>query len=155
MPFKDGSFDLVFCEFLLLWVPAPGRAVEEMARVSRGHVVCLAEPDYGARIDHPDGLSEMGDLIMKGLEEQGADPRIGRKLRQIMAGAGLAVEMGVHPGLWNLERLRAEGEDELRFVGALATGRGSSSLRESWRRALEDGSLFEYNPMFYALGHKP
>ena len=47
MPFEDGSFDVVYCSFLLLWVKEPMLVVKEMMRVSRQWVVCLAEPDIG------------------------------------------------------------------------------------------------------------
>ena len=49
LPYEDGSFDMVYCSFLLLWVKDPLEVLKEMKRVSRGSVVCLAEPDYGGR----------------------------------------------------------------------------------------------------------
>ena len=44
LPFADGSFDLVFCGNLLHHLAEPKRAVAEMARLSRRHVV-LCEPN--------------------------------------------------------------------------------------------------------------
>jgi SAM-dependent methyltransferase/uncharacterized protein YbaR (Trm112 family) len=39
LPFDDGAFDLVFCWELLHHIDAPWRALREMARVSRKHVL--------------------------------------------------------------------------------------------------------------------
>ncbi len=44
LPFKDESFDLVFCSNLLHHVEDPVHVVKEMARVSKHHVV-LSEPN--------------------------------------------------------------------------------------------------------------
>ena len=56
LPFRDESFDIVYCTFLFLWLEDPSSALAEMTRVSRRHVLCLAEPDFGARIDYPEAL---------------------------------------------------------------------------------------------------
>ena len=58
LPYSNGSFDLVFCHYFLLWVNEPLQAVREMKRVTRpgGHVLALAEPDYFSRVDAPDEL---------------------------------------------------------------------------------------------------
>ena len=76
MPFEDGSFDVVYCSFLLLWVKDPELVVQEMKRVSRQWVVCLAEPDMGGRIDHPSSLNGLKDLLIQGMLNQGADPLV-------------------------------------------------------------------------------
>jgi SAM-dependent methyltransferase len=64
LPFPDSSFDLVCCHFLLLWVADPLNVLTEMLRVTRpgGGVLCLAEPDYGGRIEYPESLSALGAL---------------------------------------------------------------------------------------------
>lgn len=51
LPFRDGAFDLVVCQALLINLPRPGEAVEEFARVS-SDLVAAVEPDNGAvRVD--------------------------------------------------------------------------------------------------------
>ena len=155
LPFGDGSFELVYCSFLLLWVEDPVRVVREMARVSRGWVLALAEPDYGGRIDHPDRLGALGRSVARAIEERGGDPFIGRRLRDVFARCGLNVEVGVHPGVWDIERHRKEFEDEWRGFELLADTSGREeldSLKATWRDALVEGTLFQYNPIFYALG---
>jgi len=47
LPFEDDSFDLVVCQALLINLPTPAAAVEELARVS-SDLVAAIEPDNGA-----------------------------------------------------------------------------------------------------------
>lgn len=158
LPFDNGEFDLAFCSFLLMWVDDPAAVLAEMARVSRRWVVCLAEPDYGGRIDHPEGLARLGDLLVKGLQAQGADPLMGRRLRGLMSAIGLEAEVGIHPGGWSTDRLREETEAEWRFVegvvGSLADEEELGRIRSAWDDALEKGALFQFCPTFYAFGKK-
>jgi SAM-dependent methyltransferase len=150
IPTDDESFDIVYCSFLLLWLPDPVRAVEEMARVSRRWVVCLAEPDYGARIDHPPELERLGHLLTEGLMGQGADPFIGRRLRGVFAEAGLIADIGVHQGVWPIDRTAREAEMEM----VLADEASRRELGKALDKALAEGSLLQYNPVFYALARK-
>ncbi len=158
LPHDDGSFDIVYCTFLLMWLDDPQGALSEMARVSRRWVLCLAEPDMGARIDHPEELAEARDLVVQGFRSRNADPMMGRRLRELFRWAGLPAEMGVHPGVWGIDRLRMEFPDEWDYVQRAAPdgdpGR-MARLKEAWERALDAGVLFSFNPVFYALGRKP
>ena len=157
LPHGDGSFDIVYCTFLLMWLDDPGRALTEMARVSRRWVLCLAEPDFGARIDHPEDLSGIRDLIVEGFRARGADPHMGRKLRELYRWAGLSAEIGIHGGVWDVERLRLEFEDEWAYVEGAARGRPPGEmtrLRADWEKALDAGTALSFNPIFYAIGRK-
>lgn len=158
LPFEDSSFDIVYCSFLLLWVKDPVKAVSEMKRVSRRWVLCLAEPDFGARIDYPEDLASLTQLIIQGMKDDGGDPFIGRKLRTIFSKCGLKAEIGVHPGVWDLDRLYAETADEWRWIDMTVSVSGKkgdlSGLRIAWNDALRKGSLFQFNPYFYALAKK-
>ncbi|MHA1541616.1 MAG: class I SAM-dependent methyltransferase, partial [Candidatus Hodarchaeales archaeon] len=55
LPFPDNFFDITLCHYLLLWIENPIDVLKEMYRVTRvgGWIACLAEPDYGGRIDYP------------------------------------------------------------------------------------------------------
>jgi len=158
LPYKDGSFDLVYCSFLLLWVKDPAVVVKEMSRVSRRWVICLAEPDFGGRLDYPDELSVLRSLIIKGIEEQGGDPCIGRKLRSLFSRNGLDSEIGIHQGIWGIDRLVAESDDEWTWlemtVKPSARDGQLKDIRQAWRSALVAGTLFQYNPTFYAIACK-
>jgi SAM-dependent methyltransferase len=158
LPFDDGSFDVVYCSFTLLWVDDPQRAVQEMARVARRHVVCLAEPDYGGRIVVPKEVADLDQYLVRSMMDEGADPYIGRRLGALMENAGLRADVGVHSGTWTVGRLRNEAasewdsiEDAARpMIGRKALDRA----RKAWNDATSDGSLLFYNPVFYAIGNK-
>lgn len=155
LPFRSRSFDVVYCSFLLLWLKDPRKAVAEMKRVSRRWVLCLAEPDYGGRIDYPEELRGLRGISIRGMEREGGDPLIGRKLRSILASNGLEAEVGVHPGVWGLERLRAEADAEWRSLERSVHGAEEEAelarMKGPWVRALGSGEAFQYNPVFYAL----
>jgi len=157
LPHRDGSFDVVYCTFLMMWLDDPGRALHEMARVSRRWVLCLAEPDFGARIDHPEELTVIRDLVVEGFRSRGADPMMGRKLRELFLWEGMGAEIGVHPGVWDVQRLRQEFADEWTYVENAGRGKDPARMRElrdAWERALEMGTALSFNPVFYALGSK-
>lgn len=156
LPFDDGEFDVVYCTFLLLLVKDPSMALKEMRRVSKGWVLALAEPDYGAWIDHPEGLDGLREAIVDGLKASGSDPFIGRKLRGLFKKAGMPAEVGEHPGVWDPGQLKEEFEDQKRFIRAL-TGQDRAKMErieKAWKDALDRGELFHYNPIFYALGKR-
>ena len=159
LPFEDGSVDFVYCTFLLLWVKDPVKVVSEMSRVSRRWVACLAEPDFGARLDYPDALSPLKELIVKGMKRESGDPFIGRKLRGVFARCGLDAEVGAHHGVWSIDKLREETPGEWSYLQMTAEPSFDSKLqleriRSSWDKALAERSLFQFNPVFYALAKK-
>jgi SAM-dependent methyltransferase len=158
LPFEDDEFDVVYCTFLLLWVNDPVKVISEMKRVSREWVLCLAEPDYGGRVDHPDGLDRIRKLFTQSLISEGADPQIGRKLRDYFSECGMNAEIGVHAGVWDVEKLKQEFPDEWRHfemtVGKNFDEDELERVKEIWKKALDEGKLFQFNPIFYALGRK-
>ena len=93
LPYSNQSFDIVYCHFLLLWVNDPIEALKEMKRVtkSNGHVLAIAEPDYTARIDQPDGLTALGNLQNESLKRQGADIGLGSRLADLFFQAGINI----------------------------------------------------------------
>ncbi len=80
LPFADGSFDIAYCSFTLIWLKDPQRAIQEMARVARSSVVCLAEPDYGGRVCRPREIADLDRALVDSLRSEGADPLVGGKL---------------------------------------------------------------------------
>jgi len=153
LPFPDGWFDVTACHFVLLWCRDPGRAAEEMKRVTRpgGMVLVCAEPDYGGRIDHPD--LPIGRWQAEALRSEGADPLLGRKLRALFRPE--QADVGVIPGLWDLATLRAEfdrewGLWERSLAGILSPGE-LARLRAADQAAVVSGERFVFMPVFYAL----
>jgi len=104
LPFRPQAFDLTFCHFLLLWVKNPLEVLLEMRRVTRKGcpLVAMAEPDYGGRIDYPEELGGLGRLEIEGLQREGANPFLGRKLASLFLQAGLSdVETGILGAEWH------------------------------------------------------
>ncbi len=165
LPFPNSSFDLVCCHFLLLWVDDPLAILSEMLRVTRpgGGVLCLAEPDYGGRVDHPEGLAALGALQEQALRRRGAEPRLGRRLRQLLRQAGLArVESGVLGGEWEDADMGASPADrDLEWhtlsddVKAMLSQADLARLESEFVRASQDGSLVLFVPTFYGWGTRP
>jgi SAM-dependent methyltransferase len=157
LPHEDDSIDIVYCTFLMMWLDDPGRALAEMARVSRGWVLCLAEPDFGARIDHPEELAEVRDMVVAGFRARAADPFMGRKLREVYAKEGMVPEVGIHPGVWDVPRLREEFADEWSYLVKAAPDAGVAKMeriRQAWEDALARGTALSFNPIFYAMGRR-
>ncbi len=158
LPFDDGSFDIVYCSYLLLWVDDAEAVVREMSRVARSWVLCLAEPDYGGRISYPSGVSVIDDALIKGLRKQGADPEMGRKLSGVLYHCGLVPEAGTFAGMWVAERMKEESDREWKEIVHLTSdvlGQDAMiEVKRAWDRAVEEGTLVQYNPVFYALAKK-
>ena len=93
LPYRSGSFDIVFCHFLLLWIKEPLKAIFEMKRVtkSKGHIIAFAEPDYTSREDQPEQLAALGKWQIESLKRQGADIRLGARLAELFHQAGIRI----------------------------------------------------------------
>jgi SAM-dependent methyltransferase len=163
LPFPPASFDLTCCHFLLLWVPEPLPVLLEMTRVTRpgGGVLCLAEPDYGGRIDYPEDLAELGTLQEEALRARGAETRLGRRLRALLHQAGLAdVEAGVLGGEWSDDSSPAEAQQDLewRTLADDLTGRVAPAtlrrLEANYTRSRREGSHILFVPTFFAWGRR-
>jgi ubiquinone/menaquinone biosynthesis C-methylase UbiE len=103
-----GSFDHVWARFLLEYLPRPGDAVRELARLARpGGKVTLIDIEGNAVWHHgmPDDLRREVDAIIADLSATGFDPHAGRRL------AGYARDAG-------LVDIRHEIEPYHRIVGA-------------------------------------
>lgn len=164
LPFPGGSFDVVVCHYLLLWLADPAQGVREMARVVRpaGTVLACAEPDYGGRVDHPPEMVSLGRLQAEALRRQEADAELGRRLGELFAAAGLQGMVGVMAGRWECPAssdgsdggFEAEWEMRARDLAGLLPTEELRRLRSVDRQALLDGRRVLFVPTFYALGRK-
>jgi SAM-dependent methyltransferase len=155
LPFSDSSFDLVHCTFTIMWLNDPISALKEMKRVSRGWVVCFAEPDYGARIDFPDSLSELPWVIAEAIKKDGGNPYTGRRLRGYLSFAGMDPEIGVFDSVWSLKQLESEFKDEWDFLRASAFSKHQdlNGLKREAESAIELKTRMQFTPIFYAVAH--
>jgi ubiquinone/menaquinone biosynthesis C-methylase UbiE len=93
LPYPDGTFDVVYSHFLLLWIKDPRRALQEMKRLTRtnGSLIAFAEPDYYERVDEPKELIPLGRWQTESLIRQGADPGLGAHLAELFFEAGIPI----------------------------------------------------------------
>jgi SAM-dependent methyltransferase len=92
LPFDDESFDLVYCRFLLEYLPDKQRAVGELARVCRAGGTVLLQDLDGQLVGHYPPDEELQRQLARALEllaTTGFDPYVGSKLRFLLDGAGL------------------------------------------------------------------
>ena len=146
LPFGDGSFDVVYCRYLLEHVGDPERVLREMARVLRpgGRLYCEENDISLSRVDPPCPAYERAWAEFARLQEQlGGRPFIGRELYRLLRGAGLAaVELATAPevhwagspgfALWvaNLEGNLASGADALLARGMVTPGQLAAAVAE-------------------------
>jgi SAM-dependent methyltransferase len=94
LPFSNSTFDLIFCQFTLLWLDARA-VIKEIHRILQPNGVLVAiEPDYGGMIEHPPELATR-DIWISALIRAGADPCIGRKLPTFMPQSVWNVEINL------------------------------------------------------------
>jgi len=152
LPFCTASFDLLFFQNTLLWVPELELATQEAARVLRpGGALVAIEPDYGGMMEHPRlGLQE---LWLTGLSAAGADPEVGRKLPSLCEAEGLRtwVELSHLP--------RAAGPEAIRLLDDLPLSEAQRDqvrgLAEALRGQGQGWSPFVHVPYFLIVASKP
>lgn len=159
LPFRSSSLDATLFHFVLLWLDDPAQALAEAVRVTRsgGWVAALAEPDHAARLDFPDVLARLGDRQTEALALQGADVRMGRKLRALFAAVDLEeVESGLLGGEWHSGPPAGEPSFEwetLRRDLELSVPAADLDALEAFDRASWDrGERVLFVPTFYAMG---
>lgn len=140
LPFADASFDLVFCQLALLWMPLEP-ALAEVRRVTQpGGVLVAIEPDYGGMIEHPAELAT-SELWLAGLKRAGADPLVGRKLPGLLAGHGFDVQVELMneltpPVAQRFDLLRGLPLKRKERRQAKAIERSAKRLREPWQQVV-------------------
>ena len=93
LPFESGSFDFIFCRFLMEYLPDKQLAVKEMARVCRpGGTILLQDLDGQLLWHYPEDpqLQETIERVVERLSMTGFDAFVGRKLFHLCYHAGLS-----------------------------------------------------------------
>jgi SAM-dependent methyltransferase len=92
LPLEDNTFDLVFCRFLLEYLPDKQRAVQEIKRVcTYGGRILLQDLDGQLVWHFPEDaeLQRATEQVLSYLAGSGFDPFVGRKLFSLCLGASL------------------------------------------------------------------
>jgi ubiquinone/menaquinone biosynthesis C-methylase UbiE len=168
LPFDDGSFDLVYCRFLLEYLREPERAVSEMVRVCRpGGRVLLQDLDGQLLWHYPEDaeLERQVTATLATLARSGFDPFAGRKLYHHGYRTGLtqlssSVEVYHHYAgsidaengrLWNLKldiALPAAAH-------ALGSERAALALKTRFLNYLRRPDTFTYSNLVTVVGVRP
>jgi ubiquinone/menaquinone biosynthesis C-methylase UbiE len=158
LPYADETFDIVYSHFLLLWIPNPLLALQEMKRVTRrgGYVIAFAEPDYLHRVDEPPELMQLGGWQTDALRSQGADPSLGTGLAELFFQAGIQiVETGTIQGLSHEPSLK-DWEIEWAVIEADLAGRVPAAdiqkMKFLDKDAREQGTRVLHVPTYFAWG---
>ncbi len=148
LPFSDAEFDHVFVCFLLEHLPDPLRALAEVRRVLRpGGTVTVIEGDHGSTFFHPDSAQARAviDCQVRLQAASGGDALIGRRLRELVGGAGFG-DVTVRPCTVYADGGRpalVDGFTRNTFIAMVEAVRDealSASLitREAWDRGIDD-----------------
>lgn len=161
LPFVSEAFETVYCHFLLLWIADPELVLHEMTRVTKqgGSVIVFAEPDYGGRIFYPQHMDKIGMLQTTALQQQGADPFIGRELRALLNRTALVdVEIGILGGEWHDAMIEEHWKSEWMMLESDLAGTLSPEeiirAKELDRLAWKERKRLVYVPTFYGCGKK-
>ncbi|MFX1516078.1 MAG: methyltransferase domain-containing protein [Promethearchaeota archaeon] len=154
LPFPSNSFDITLCHYFLMWVKEPLIILREMSRVTRmgGWIACLAEPDYGGRLDYP--ASELWEeLLLESLSAN--DPFIGRKLRALFSRVALQADVGLQSAVLSpnfvMELYSAEFDKLTHFLGKNSKNLAKLKTILSNHDIAE---LFSFMPVFFGLARK-
>lgn len=150
-----GSFSLVHARFLLEHLPDPGRAVKGMVKAARpGGRIFLSDDDHDVfRLSpEPEGFRGLWEAYMRSYGKAGNDPLIGRRLVEILKGAGLvsvrntAVFFG---GCAGMEIFPAVADNLIGILdGARDTILASGGISESsYRSAMEELRRWKEHPV--------
>ncbi len=169
LPFEAGSFDAVFVHAVLQHLDEPEKALSELFRVMKpGAVIGLADADFDGAIIWPeDPLLGRSTEIMSGIRLSG-DPRIGKRLRALLAGTGFvnavgsvvasaegdAMAVAMNGGFW--ANYYAQ-EPFIAYAEALgiSTTVEMLAVSEAWKRWGQHPGAFAARFWCQAVGFKP
>ncbi|MCB8982704.1 MAG: class I SAM-dependent methyltransferase [Ardenticatenaceae bacterium] len=153
LPFQNETFDLVFCQCVLLWVREIQTAVTEIHRILQpGGVLIALEPDYAGLIEQPPQAATR-DLWLAALARAGAEPEIGRKLPGILAAQGFDVRVDL---LESVERPSPTRFDFLRTLPLTPDEQSALARAEEAAHRLTDAwAQIAHLPFFLITAVRP
>lgn len=137
LPFPAATFDLVFCQCVLLWMTPAATTIGEIWRVLQpGGILVALEPDYGGLIEHPFSTKE---IWLAALTRAGAEPLIGRHLPNLLAQQGFQVRVNLldelqPPSPTRFAFLRGLPLTEMESAALDQIERESAALSANWQQ---------------------
>jgi SAM-dependent methyltransferase len=168
LPFGDGSFEFIYCRFLLEYLRDKEKAVAEMTRVCRpGGTVLLQDLDGQLLWHHPVDAILQTDIerVLAVLGQTGFDTFVGRKLFALARAAGLT-DIEVQAESYHLFAGRIDDHNlrlwEMKLdiaLPAAAKALGgmteAASLKASFLNYLQREDTLTYSVLFTVTGRKP
>ncbi len=168
LPFEAGSFDFVFCRFLMEYLPDKQHAVEEMVRICRdGGKILLQDLDGQLLWHSPEDpeLQQTIERVVSRLATTGFDPFVGRKLFNLCFQAGLAeIKVQIDPyhlyagsiaeeqlDLWQTKLEIAKPQ----VKKVLGSDEAAAKYSEQFLAYLRRPDTLTYSCLFTVLGTKP
>jgi ubiquinone/menaquinone biosynthesis C-methylase UbiE len=165
LPFEDGSFDVVYCRFLLEYLRAPEQAVREMARVCRpGGRVLLQDLDGQLLWHYPRDaeLERQVTATLAVLARTGFDPFAGRKLYHHCYSTGLT-QLSSHVEVYHHYAGAIDAENERLWdlkldialpaaAVALGSEREALALKTRFSSYLRRPDTFTYSNLVTVVG---
>jgi SAM-dependent methyltransferase len=168
LPFESGSFDFVFCRFLMEYLPDKQRAVQEMLRICRcGGKILLQDLDGQLLWHSPEDpeLQQTIEQVVSRLATTGFDPCVGRKLFNLCFEGGLAdINVQIDPyhlyagtiveeqlDLWRTKLEIAKPQ----LAKVLGSDEAAIRYTERFLGYLQRPDTLTYSCLFSVLGTKP
>ena len=168
LPFESGSFDFVFCRFLMEYLPDKHRALQEMVRICRcGGKILLQDLDGQLLWHSPEDpeLQQAIERVVSRLASTGFDPFVGRRLFNLCFEAGLVeIKVQIDPyhlyagtivdeqlDLW--QRKLEIARPQLKKV--LGSDEAAVKYCEHFLAYLQRPDTLTYSCLFTVLGTKP
>ena len=168
LPFESGSFDFVFCRFLMEYLPDKHRAVREMLRICRcGGKILLQDLDGQLLWHSPEDpeLQQTIEQVVSRLATTGFDPFVGRKLFNLCFEVGLAdINVQIDPyhlfagtiveeqlDLWRTKLEIAKPQ----LAKVLGSDEAAVEYSERFLGYLQRPDTLTYSCLFSVLGTKP
>ena len=152
IPFSDGSFELIFSQFTLLWTGDLGSAIGEIWRALKpGGELCAIEPDYLGLIEYPPSVSVAG-IWRSALIRCGATCDVGRRLPGMLENMGFDVGVRLLDQLLPPSPLRFDFLRELPLeseeAAALASSAEAAARLAGWQQV-------SHLPLFLINARRP
>ncbi|TCC22667.1 methyltransferase domain-containing protein [Kribbella speibonae] len=154
LPFADASVDVLRCERVLQHIDDPTPVVKEMARVLRpGGRIALIDTDWATAIVHPADPGVLQRMVDYFLHET-ANPYSGRRLRGLLADAGLEITGETAATMIEAQDGARQGFVAMMHLTALQAGVITEAEAETFARTLAeaaDRGAFHLSLTMYAV----